>query len=85
MHENTKQKIKSTYVDITINILVYSFPGFSTCMYILHMQTHTHTYTHIYIYMLHIFLTKTGSYCFVTFHLSIHCYYSFMLTIDLFY
>lgn len=26
--------------------------------------------------MLHIFLTKTGSYCFVTFHLSIHCYLS---------
>lgn len=40
-----QNKIKSTYVDITINILVYSFLGFSTCMYVLHMQTHTHTHT----------------------------------------
>ena len=44
-----QNKIKSTYVDITINILVYSFLGFSTCMYVLHMQTHTHTHTYIYV------------------------------------
>lgn len=55
-----------------INILVYSFLGFSTCMYVLHMQTHTHT--HIYV-----------TYIFNRNRIILFCNFSFINTLLLFF